>query len=175
MEMFSAPVIRSNLYVRPEVVIAGKKYMNTGSRFLCSFNPQPWSLEATEAWRRWCSTTAAIVGFMGSSRWFPREGSRGLVALWGTTGASGPPPLSGPGLWPQPQCPTGTAWSGGTSVGGGENGSDISPPLTALWGAAKTRAPLTLTRLCGTACSPALTTKHLHHICVTSCPNANGM
>lgn len=120
MEMFSAPVIRSNLYVRPEVVIAGKKYMNTGSRFLCSFNPQPWSLEATEAWRRWCSTTAAIAGFMGSSRWFPREGSRGLVALWGTTGASGPPPLSGPGLWPQPQCPTGTAWSGGTSVGGGE-------------------------------------------------------
>ena len=116
METFSAPAVKSNLYVRPEVIIAGKKYVSTGSRFLCSFNHQPRSFEATEAWRWWCSTIAAIAGFMGSSTWFPRVGSRALAAPWGTTGASGPPPHSGPELWPGLQCPMGRAWSGGTSL-----------------------------------------------------------
>lgn len=63
--MFSAPVIKSDLSVKPEVIITGENHVNVESRFPCNFKPQLRSFEATEVLRPPCSTTATTSEIYG--------------------------------------------------------------------------------------------------------------
>lgn len=102
--MFSAPVIKSDLSVKPEVIITGENRVDVESRFPCNFKLQLWSFEATEVLRPSCSTTAAISKIYGQLLSFQVVSQKGEQAgTWQLTWVTGaqPEPWGVPSNWHQ--------------------------------------------------------------------------